>query len=440
MYKINPITDIKEEITVLPDKSISHRALIFSSLCREEIRIHPFLKSNDTLATLDCIKNLGVNHYKDKSLPNAICIKGNGLYFTKKENVKLFAAESGTTIRILSGLLVGQKFASFFSAGGYLKKRPMGRIIYPLREMGAKINGSRRKGKKEKEEFYPPLVIEPVSRLFGRSHKLKIASAQVKSALLLAGLYAKGQTGVEEPYKSRDHSERMLKSFGADIEVAGNKVILTPGKGLCPPKEIFIPADFSSAAFFIVLGLILKNSRITIKGVNLNPTRCGLLKVLKRMNADISIDNHKNQIEPYGDITIKSSRLVSAVVEPDEIPILIDEIPILCVAAAFAKGQTQIKGVGELKVKETDRVNSMVSNLSKAGVDIVSKLYRQDNWQIIINGSKKYQGAEFISYGDHRTAMSLVIFALAVQAKSKIDATECIDKSFPGFIKKIESL
>jgi 3-phosphoshikimate 1-carboxyvinyltransferase len=437
MYTIEPINGIKTEVTVPADKSISHRAVFFSAIGDKKIKIYPFLSSNDTQASLDCIKKLGIEYYQDDSSRKTIYLQGKGLNFPKDKKVDLFAGESGTTIRILSGLLVGQKFSSVFRAGNYLDKRPMGRIVYPLREMGANIDGDKMV-KQEKEDIYPPLEIEPVSELKGKSHKLNIASAQVKSALLLAGLYAKGETVVEEPYKSRDHTERMLQAFGANIEIDKNRVSLKPGAQLNLPNEIFIPSDFSAAAFFIVLALILEKSRITIKNVNLNPSRCGLLKVLRRMNADITIENKKEKIEPYGDIVVKSSKLCSTVVEQSEIAAMIDEVPILSVAAAYAKGQTQIKGLEELKVKETDRVFSMVSNLSQAGVDILDKDDSPDGCQIIINGGCNYKGVDFKSFGDHRTAMSLIIFSLAAKGKNKIDDIRCINKSFPGFIKIIE--
>ncbi|MCF7887289.1 MAG: 3-phosphoshikimate 1-carboxyvinyltransferase [Candidatus Omnitrophica bacterium] len=439
MYTIEPIKKIEAEITLPPDKSISHRAVFLSSLCPQKTKIHPFLSSDDTEITLDCIKKLGVSCYRDDSSKDSLYVQGEGLYFPKEEEIKLFAGESGTTIRILTGLLVGQKFSSNFSASTYLSRRPMGRIINPLSEMKANISGDRRTIQ-GKENIYPPLVIKSVPGLAGKEHKTKVASAQVKSALLLAGLYAKGLTKVEEPTKSRDHTERMLKNFGANIEIEDKKVTLTPGNKLRSPQEIFIPADFSSAAFFIVLGLILKNSQIRLKNVNLNPTRSGLLSVLKRMNAKITIENQNNQGEPYGDIVVKSSQLTATSVEPEEIPAMIDEVPILCVAAAFAKGQTTIKGVKELKVKETDRVWSMESNLNKAKVDIYQKYYQKDDIQIIINGKEGYSGAEFDSHGDHRTAMSLAIFALAAEGKSNINDIKCIDKSFPGFIKIVEEI
>jgi len=437
MPKIKTIKKIKTTLSLPADKSISHRAIIFSSLCEETTKIKPFLNSDDTMATLECLKKLGVKTSLKKD--NSLIVTGCGMHFPKKSKVTLNARESGTTMRILSGLLSAQKFPSDFKASTLLSRRPMGRVVYPLRKMKADIEGSLKRNKQGKPEIYPPLEIRPVSGLIGKTHKLEIASAQVKSALLLAGLYAKGSTKIKEPCKSRDHTERMLKAFGANIK-DGKFITLVPGRRLVSPEEIFIPSDFSSAAFFIVLSLILENSKITLKDINLNPTRCGLINVLKRMGANIRIENKRKQVEPYADITVKSSKLTATTVEPDEIPSMIDEVPILCVAASFAEGKTQIKGVRELQVKETDRVWSMLSNLHKAGVKIENRHYRQNDSQIMIDGARKYNGTDFDSFSDHRTAMSMVIFALAAETVSSIDDVKCIDKSFPDFIQTVKLL
>lgn len=438
MYKIYPLKKIKKTLKVASDKSISHRAAIFSSLSPEVTKINSFLKSDDTLATLDCLRKIGIDFYFKK---DALFVKGKGFYFPEKKKIVLFANESGTTIRILTGLLVAQKSSFSFRAAKYLSERPMGRIVYPLRAMGAHITGKVQKNTDSRKEIYPPLEIKPaLGRLTGRKHCLKISSAQVKSALLLAGLYAKPKTVIQEPYKSRDHTERMLKAFGADIKVVKNTVTLEPSLSLKSPGNIFIPSDFSSVAFFLVLGVILKNSRITLKKVSINPTRCGLMDALKKMGAEIKITNRKGKIEPYADITVESSRLKGITLEPAKIPAMIDEIPVFCVAAAFAKGKTEICGVKELTFKETNRVKSMVANLQKAGASIECKPYQRKDLKITITGKKEYKGADFISYGDHRTAMSMIVFALAANSPSSIDNVKCIDKSFPDFIGLIESL
>jgi 3-phosphoshikimate 1-carboxyvinyltransferase len=440
MYKIKPLSSINKEITVPADKSISHRAVILASLCEGQTLIKPFLKSEDTLATLECMKKLGAA----VELTNeSLVIKGVGMQLkpkTTKRPVKLFAAESGTTMRILSGLLCCQKFPVEFEAATLLENRPMERVVLPLQKMGAKIKGTIRENLTGgPEKIFPPLFIEPVDKIKGGNFNLPIASAQVKSAIMLAGLYADSQTSITEPYKSRDHTERMLKLFGLNIEIKDKTIICQPAKELTSPKKLFIPADFSSAAFFIVLGLILKNSALIIKDGNINPTRCGLLNVLKRMGAEVKIENRKEAHEPSADIIVKSSKLKATIVEPQEIPLMIDEVPILCVAASFAEGKTEIKGIGELRVKETDRVWSIMVNLNKAGVDIHDET-DASCYKIIINGGGDYRHSDFKSFADHRTAMSLIIFAQALEKESYLDDVTCINKSFPEFISLIETL
>lgn len=438
MHRIDPIKNIKAVVEPAADKSISHRAAILSALSSGKTKIYSFLKSEDTLATLNCLSKLGVNFSFDS---RNLSVEGRGLNLSKDKKISLFANESGTTMRILSGLLAGQRSIFSFGAGPYLLRRPMGRVIYPLREMGANIGGKEVKAQGKNPEIYPPLEVKPaLGGLVGRKHRLKIASAQIKSALLLAGLYAKGKTQVEESYQSRDHTEKMLAAFGASIRIRGKNISLDPTNKLSSLKQIFIPADFSSAAFFIVLGLILKDTEIEIKKVNINPTRCGLLTTLKKMGANIQVKNYRDDVEPYADILVRSSRLKATTVEPEDIPIMIDEVPILCVAAAFAEGETEIKGVLELTVKETNRVESMLFNLKRAGVDIESRSYQKSNLKIIVKGKEGYPGANFKSYGDHRTAMSLAVFALAAKNSSRIDDLSCIKKSFPEFMEKIDNL
>ena len=435
MHKIKPLGKVKKKIQIPSDKSIFHRAIMFSSIAKGKTLITPFVLSDDTKATLNCIKKLGI---KTKFIKKGVLqIEGKGLYYPGKTKVHLFAAESGTTMRILSGILCGQKFPVVFDGALALKRRPMKRITQPLRLMGADICGRRRKNQE-----YPPLTVKPVSSLSGIKYKLPIASAQVKSAILLASLYAKEKTQISEPNISRDHTERMLSLFKAKIKRKGKVINLGIPKKLLSPKKIFIPSDFSSAAFFIVLGLILKNSKILIKNVNINATRAGLLSVLKRMGANIKILNKKNYYEPYADIEVRSSALKATVVKESQIPLMIDEVPILCVAASFAKGKTSIKGVGELKVKETDRIKSIVYNLKKAGVEINThkcKAKSKKDWLIEINGGKAKPG-KFKSFSDHRTAMSMIVFASALDRQSSIDDIKCINKSFPEFISLMKSL
>ena len=436
MYRIKYLSNLTKEINVPPDKSISHRAAIISSLCKGKTLIKPFLHSEDTLATVDCLEKLGV---KTEEKGSSFTVDGVGMYFPGSEKVDLYARESGTTIRMLSGVLVAQKFPVEFRAAESLNKRPMDRIVNPLSQMGAEIGGKIQGNSLLNTEtiISPPLSISPsLAGIKGGEFHLKIASAQVKSAIMLASLYADSQTIIREPYKSRDHTERMLKLFGADIEIDGKEIICKPVKKLTSPKELYIPSDFSSAAFFIVLGLILENTEITIKNVNVNPSRCGLLKVLKEMGANIEITNEKDGYEPYADITVKSSYLRGAVVEPDEVPSMIDEIPALCVAASFATGRTLIQGISELKVKETNRIDSISKNLTTAGVKVEVD---SDN-EMMIEGTREHKPSHFMSFGDHRTAMSAIILGAAIGNNCTIDDTQSIKKSFPQFISLFESL
>ncbi|MBN3040155.1 MAG: 3-phosphoshikimate 1-carboxyvinyltransferase [Candidatus Omnitrophica bacterium] len=437
MFKIEPLRSIRKTIKIPGDKSISHRALMLSSIAVGRTRIKSLLRCDDTLATLNCLKNLGLEVKEEKN--GNITIKGNGLYFKKKSPVYIDACESGTTIRILSGLLVGQRFPVCLNAAPSLRRRPMSRIITPLRQMGADIKGSFFYGKSKGDSTYAPLVIQPVKTLSGIEYQMPVASAQLKSALLLAGLYAKGKTTVIEPFTSRDHTERMLRLFGADLEISGNSLSIT-SSGLSSPEEITIPGDFSSAAFLIVLGLITVQSSLVLKNININPSRCGLLNVLKRMGAKIEILNKNAGFEPYADIKIESSSLKATSVKADEIPLLIDEIPILCVAAAFAKGKTEIEGVKELYIKESNRVKALLDNLIPCGVEIEEINSKKNNSKIIIKGSGNFRPIDFKSCADHRIAMSMIVFALALGSSSRIDDINCIDKSFPDFIKTIRSL
>jgi len=436
MYRIKYLSNLAKGIDVPPDKSISHRAAIISSLCIGKTLIKPFLHSEDTLATVDCLEKLGV---KTEEKDSSLTVNGVGMYFPISERTDLYARESGTTMRILSGVLVAQKFPIEFRAAESLNKRPMDRIINPLSQMGAEIQGKNQGSILFDTEpiISPPLSISPSQKgIKGMEFNLEIASAQVKSAIILASLYADSQTIIRESHRSRDHTERMLKLFGADISVDRKEIICKPAKKLISPKELYIPSDFSSAAFFIVLGLILENAKITIKNVNINPSRCGLLKVLKEMGANIEITNQTEAYEPYGDITVKSSCLRGAVVEPDEVPSMIDEIPILCVAASFANGRTLIQGINELKVKETNRINSISKNLTIAGVKV--EVDSED--EIMIEGTKEHKPSHFMSFGDHRSAMSAIILGAAIGNNCTVDDIKCINKSFPQFIPLFESL
>lgn len=437
-YIIKPVNFIKKEITIPADKSICHRAAILSAMAVGSTKIFPFILSNDTKATLNCLKRLGIDYVFKKDILN---IKGFGMHFPKKNQVILDANESGTTMRILSGVLCGQKFGTYFKAKSSLCKRPMGRITVPLRLMKADIRGNRRG-----EEEYPPLIIRPTEKLEGIEYSLPIPSAQVKSAIALAALFAKGTTKIYEPILSRDHTERMLSLFGADLTKRNKCIIIKPTNKLFSPQTLFIPSDFSSAAFFIVLALITKKSQILLKDININPSRCGLLRVLKRMKADIKILNKKNYYEPYADILVKSSKLTSTKIDAREVSLLIDEIPIFCIAAAFAEGESLVCGVKELEVKESNRISAIKYNLEKLGIIVKVEeclIDGKPNINLKIKGDTnlfKKGGIVFKSFSDHRIAMSMIVLAKALNSESFIDDIDCINKSFPQFISKLESL
>ena len=377
-------------------------------------------------------------------------------------------------MRILPGILAGQDFSVILKGDRSLSKRPMQRIAAPMKKMGAEVVGVNNEQRTTNDEIYPPLKIHG-GRLKSIKYKSKIASAQVKSCILLAGLFAKGVTSVSEPVKSRDHTERMLRIFGCKIynetlkgkfphagtQPLGCRVSLKGPAKLTSPGIIEIPGDISSAAFFIIAGCILPDTKIIIKNVGLNPTRTGVLDILKKMAADIRITIHHSPFtihEPIGDIVVRSSKLKGVAISPREVARAIDEIPIIMVAACFAKGTTVIKGIGELRVKETDRIKSMVTNLRKMGADIRlkasldfardrqgSRLKAKKSLQpkgefIIINGGKPLGGARVSSYGDHRTAMSMLIADLACKGKLTVTGLDCINKSFPNFLHTLNRL
>jgi 3-phosphoshikimate 1-carboxyvinyltransferase len=418
-------------VTIPGDKSIAHRALIISALTSGNTSIKNFPVHDDSLATLGALAALGVSITRRGS---NVLVRGTGKL--KKPRGRIFADNSGTTLRLMLGVLAGTDFASGVYAGKYLSRRPMARVNVPLRMMGAGISAARRQG-----EEYPPLRVIG-GPLKGITYKLPVASAQVKSAILLAGLSARGKTRVIEKVPTRDHTERMLKFFGAGITVGKGAVTLDPRKKLSSPGLIYIPGDISSAAFLAVLAALIPGSRITIAQVCLNPTRCGILDALKRMGAKIRVSVKKPKLkgsEPRGDLSVTSGRLKGIVVEPEEVPLLIDELPVLMVAACFAEGSTIIKGIGELRFKETDRINSMITNLRSMGADAHTVKCAKTE-AVIINGRGFLEGSRLQSFGDHRTAMSVLVAALAANGVSRIDDISCINKSFPGFLAVLNKL
>jgi len=393
-------------------------------------RIKNLLMGDDVLRTIEAFQAMGV---EITPFGGGVIVQGVGMHGLKNPRRPLYLGNSGTTMRILPGILAGQDFEAVLKGDKSLSKRPMLRIAQPLRRMGVNVAGSRN------TEIYPPLKIRG-GKLKAIKYKSKIASAQVKSCILMAGLFAQGVTSVSEPVKSRDHTERMLRQFGVKCRTKGARSMVWGPAELRSPRIIEIPNDISSAAFFIVAGCILPGVRIVLKNVGLNPTRTGILDILKRMKADIRTTGRERTItrlrsgqadhEPSGDIVVNSSRLKGVTISPGEVVRAIDEIPIIMVAACFAKGKTVIRGVGELRLKETDRINSMVTNLRKMGAEISSSISKQN---VVINGGRPLHGAEVSSFGDHRTAMSMLAAGLAVKERVRVTGLDCINKSFPGF-------
>jgi 3-phosphoshikimate 1-carboxyvinyltransferase len=436
-FVVKPISCLKGKISPLGDKSIAHRSIIISSLCKSKTQIKNFPINKDCLLTIAAFKKLGI---KITFSTRGVTVSGNGLYGLKEPKGPIFVGDSGTTLRLLLGVLAGQNFKTKLIAGKSLSKRPMLRVTSPLRLMGAVIDAKRRTRNANHEE-YPPITIKG-GGLRPISYKLPVASAQVKSAILLAGLFANGTTRISEPVLTRDHTERMLKLFKTDIKVKPNNVAIKGNRELASIGRIIIPGDISSAAFFIVLAAILRNSQILIRNVSLNPSRMGVIRVLKRMklNIRVSLTNSRlSRFEPAGNILVNSSSLKATTVKKEEIPSLIDELPILMVASCFAKGRTVFFGVNELRIKETDRIRSMTENLNNMGGRIrISKENSAE--RITVEGVGTLNGAKIKSFGDHRTVMSMIVAALAAVGASKIDDISCISKSFPDFLKLLKTL
>lgn len=422
---VEPAKYLRGEITVPGDKSISHRAAMIGVLAEGTTEIHGFLHGADCLSTISCLEKMGArySHNQDGSLT----VEGLGLRGFKEPEDILDAGNSGTTMRLLLGILAGQNFHSIITGDASLCRRPMGRVVKPLRRMGANISG--RQGGN-----YAPLAVQG-SNLQALEYNSPVASAQVKSAILLAGLYADGKTSITEPTKSRDHTERMLKSFGVPVREEGTWVEVT-GFPRLEGQKVVVPGDISSAAFFLVAGLVVKGSEINITGVGVNPTRDGIVQVLQEMGGHISIENRRQvNGEPVADITVRSSDLRGVTVGGEIIPRLIDELPVLAVAACFATGTTIIKDAAELKVKETDRIKAVVQQLGKMGARITE---RPDGMEI--NGGPALQGAHVTSMGDHRMAMSLTIAALAARGRTIIDQAEAVSVSYPDFFTEVNRL
>ena len=420
--QIHPCGPLCGAITVPGDKSISHRAVMLGALANGTTHISGFLMGEDCLSTIDCFRKMGVQIERTET---EVIVHGVGLHGLSAPEETLYTGNSGTTTRLLCGILAGQSFASVMNGDASIQKRPMGRVIKPLREMGASIEG--------KSDNYCPLRIYP-SELCGIEYRLPVASAQLKSAILLAGLYAEGQTTIIEPAPSRDHTERMFRALGVEIETHGNVITLDPPEDL-HAVDITVPADISSAAFFLVAGAIVPGSELTIKNVGVNPTRTGILDVLRSMGAVIAEEHFCDHAEPICDLTVRHSALHGIEIGGSIIPRLIDELPVIAVAAAFAEGETVIRDAQELKVKESNRISAMVAELTKAGVDI-----EETDDGMIIRGGRRPRGATFDTYQDHRIAMSLAVLALAAEGASRITAPEVVAISYPDFFDTLQQL
>jgi len=426
---IKSVKSLKGTITVPGDKSISHRSIMFGALALGTTHVTGFLMGADCLSTIGCFRQLGVSiEVKD----DLVTIHGVGLHGLKSTTETLDVGNSGTTMRIMSGILCGQTFGTRITGDDSIQSRPMGRIIKPLTEMGAHIYSEAGNDK-------APLIIEPAP-LHGITYASPVASAQIKSSIIMANLYTNEISKINEPALSRNHTEIMLNYFGGHITSEGKTITTNPVKELYA-KDIQVPGDISSAAYFLVAGLIVPNSDITLLNVGINETRDGIIHVLKKMGGNLELKNIRTiNGEKVADIRVKSSKLEGITISGDIIPTLIDEIPVIAVAAVYAKGVTIIKDASELKVKETNRIDAMVTELSKMGVTILPTEDGMMITGIIDSANNELNGGTFETYHDHRIAMSLAIAALGASTESFIKGSSCIDISYPTFFKDLESL
>ncbi|MFV0636219.1 3-phosphoshikimate 1-carboxyvinyltransferase [Mitsuokella sp.] len=416
------------EIVIPGDKSISHRSVMFSALGSTPVHITNFLHAQDCLSTAACMRALGadVNFISDTEL--TVC--GHGLHGLQEPSSIIDAGNSGTTLRLMMGILAPQPFLTTFTGDASLHKRPMGRVIKPLRQMGAKIFG------RENNTKLPITIVPAGEKLHGMVYESPVASAQVKSAILLAGMYADGATTVVEPFTSRDHTERMLEAFGVHTEKKGTAVTIQPVQEFTAPEAIEVPGDISSAAYWLVAGAIVPQSRLLLKNVGVNPTRTGILDVLQDMGAKISLENERTSGgEAAADIRVEASKLHGVSFGAEIMPRLIDEIPVIAVAALFAEGDTVITGAGELRVKETDRLQAITDEFNKLAPGSVEA--SADG--LVIHGGTKVKTGSCFSYDDHRMAMSLAILGTAGEG-AVIEKPECVNISYPAFYSTLANL
>ena len=421
---IKPSGKLRGEITVPGDKSISHRSVMLGSIAKGDTKISGFLTGEDCLSTIDCFKKLGIDIEVNGT---DVTVHGKGLKGLSAPAETLDVGNSGTTLRLMSGILSAQPFTTRLTGDSSIQKRPMGRVASPLGLMGAKITS-------ENEKMTAPLTIEG-QRLHGIDYTLPVASAQVKSALILAGLYADGETRITEPEATRDHTEIMLNYLGADIRKEGDTIVVRPAAELTG-KDITVPGDISSAAYFIAAALISKDSEVLIKNVGVNPTRTGIITAFKAMGGNIELTNERTVCgEPVADILVRSSRLHGVVIKGAIIPKLIDEIPVIAAAACYASGETVIADAAELRVKESDRIKTMAAELGRMGATVI----QTDDGMIILGGIPLH-GAVCESYNDHRVAMSVAVAALGAKGETQIKDCGCVDISFPGYFDALKSL
>ena len=426
---ISPVKGLKGEVTIPGDKSISHRSIMLGSIALGTTEITHFLEGTDCLSTIDCFRKMGVEIERK---PSSILVHGKGLRGLRAPNETLNVGNSGTTTRLISGILSGQSFPTVLSGDASLNSRPMKRIMTPLNSMGANITSLNDNG-------CAPLCIEP-GKLHGIHYQSPVASAQVKSAVLLAGLYADGPTSVTEPALSRNHTELMLQGFGAyvatDLHADGTATAHVEPCEELYGQQICVPGDISSAAYFIAAALLVPGSELLVKNVGTNFTRAGFLKVCKAMGADIETINQSFEGgEGRADLLVRFSQLKGTTVEGDIIPTLIDEIPMIAVMAAFAEGTTVIKDAAELKVKETNRIDTVTAGLKAMGADITPT---EDG--MIIEGTGHLSGASIQSFLDHRIAMSFSIAGLAADGETEIVDSQCVDVSYPEFFDTLDSI
>ncbi len=421
--EIPKLNKLHGKLTIPGDKSISHRAVMFGALAQGTTRITHFLEGADCLSTISCFQAMGIHIQKNK---DEVLVEGKGLHGLQAPLDILDVGNSGTTTRLISGILAGQDFTSRLTGDASICQRPMGRIITPLSLMGAQITSQNQNG-------CAPLTIQG-GHLHGIHYQSPVASAQVKSCVLLAGMYADAPTSVTEPVLSRNHTELMLNYFGAQVTSKGTTAAILPQPDL-KARDITVPGDISSAAYFIAAGLLVPGSEILLCNVGINPTRDGLLRVCQAMGGDITLLNVRNDGEPTADLLIRSSSLHGTEIKGEIIPTLIDEIPMIAVMAAFAEGTTVIRDAAELKVKESDRIQVMTDNLTRMGADVEAL---PDG--MIIHGGKPLHGATIDSHKDHRIAMSFAVAGGICEGSLTITDGECVNISYPEFYTDLYSL